>query len=64
MDMAFLEMNQPKTPQFIACVQYEAGILKRLCDSVNQMIEKSGYPSFLVKPSLHTVVILLHISSC
>jgi hypothetical protein len=62
--MPFLEMNQPKTPQLAAGVQYKAGILKRLCDSVNQVIEKSGSPSILVKPSLHTAVVQLHISSC
>jgi len=62
--MPFLEMNQPKTPELAGGVKQKAGILKRLCDSVNQVIEKSGFPSFLVKPSLHTAVEQLHISSC
>jgi hypothetical protein len=57
-------MNQPKTPQFTPGMQHKAGILKRLCDSENQTIEKIGFPGDLVKPPVPTMADHLHIRSC
>jgi hypothetical protein len=58
------EMNQPQTPDLACGVKHKAGILKYLCKSENQTIEKSAQSSDLAKPSVHTMANRLHIRSC
>jgi hypothetical protein len=41
-DIPCPEMNQPETPQFAAGVKHKTRVLKRLCGSENQTVEKSG----------------------
>jgi hypothetical protein len=42
LNISLSEMNQPKTPELAGGVKHKAGVLKRLCNSENQTIGKSG----------------------